>query len=195
MNNSDISSFTENVDALTKQAKCIVNLPLDQKYAPVLRDMGEALDDFQKVINAIQNMPIMLFIARKLEESKPKHPVLVLDTTEAMIQKGHIVPASNFQIQMGWKSRQAVSKALDCQRIFYLEYKAERYFPVFYADPTYERKHLEVITKILGHLPGGSKMQFFLTSKGSLGGATPLQALADGRFSKVKDIAAAFAEV
>lgn len=76
-----------------------------------------------------------------------------------------------------------------------LEYKAQRYFPTFYADPAYDRRHLEEVTKILGDLPGGSKLQFFLTRKGSLGGVTPLQALADGRFCKVKDIAAAFAEV
>ena len=46
----------------------------------------------------------------------------------------------------------------------------------------------------LGDLPGGAKLQFFLTRKGSLGGETPLQALAAGRVAKVKDIAAAFAE-
>ncbi|USJ00821.1 hypothetical protein MUG10_00725 [Xanthomonas prunicola] len=127
------------------------------------------------------------------DQSEPSSP-LVLDTTEAMIRKGHLVTPDKFQTLMNWKTRQAVSKALESQRIFYLEYKSQRYFPTFYADNNYERKHLDVITKILGDLPGGSKIQFFLTPKGSLGGAAPLQAIADGRFKKVKDIAAAFAE-
>lgn len=67
---------------------------------------------------------------------------------------------------MGWSTRQAVSKAAQSQRIFSWTHKAERYFPTFYADPAYDRKHLEVVSK----------------------------ALAAGRVAKVKDIAAAFAQ-
>lgn len=120
---------------------------------------------------------------------------LVLDSTEAMIAKGQLVTPVEFQRLMGWSTRQALWKAADSHRVFYLTHKAERYFPTFYADPSYERKHLEAVTKLLGDLPGGSKLQFFLTRKGSLSGETPLQALAAGRFAKVKDVAAAFAEV
>lgn len=59
----------------------------------------------------------------------------------------------------------------------------------------YQRAQLEAVTKVLGDLPGGAKLQFFLTRKGSLGGATPLEALAQGKLQKVKDVAAAFADV
>jgi hypothetical protein len=128
------------------------------------------------------------------------HPVatrspLVLDTTEAMVSKGQLVDPVQFQERMGWKSRQAVWKAATDNRVFYLEHQAERYFPAFYADPAYQRTHLEAVTKILGDLPGGSKLQFFLTRKGSLEGKTPLEALAAGGFAKVKSVAAAFADV
>jgi hypothetical protein len=119
---------------------------------------------------------------------------LELGSAESMIRLGQLLHPVDFQQRMGWSSRQAVWKAVQSQRVFYLLHQAERYFPAFYADPHYERKHLEAVTKVLGDLPGGSKLQFFLTRKASLGGQTPLQALATGRVAKVKDIAAAFAE-
>lgn len=119
---------------------------------------------------------------------------LEFGSTESMIRLGQLLHPVDFQQRMGWSSRQAVWKAAQSQRVFYLLHQAERYFPAFYADPRYERKHLEAVTKVLGDLPGGSKLQFFLTRKASLGGQTPLQALAAGRVAKVKDIAAAFAE-
>lgn len=115
-------------------------------------------------------------------------------TTEAMIHNGQLVVPGAFQELMGWATRQAVWKAAAGHRVFYLTHNTERYFPRFYGDPTYDRKHLEAVTKLLGDLPGGSKLQFFLTRKGSLGGETPLQALAAGRVAKVRDVAAAFAE-
>jgi hypothetical protein len=40
------------------------------------------------------------------------------------------------------------------------------YFPAFYADKRYDRRHLEAITKLLGDLPDGAKLQFFLNPKG-----------------------------
>lgn len=119
---------------------------------------------------------------------------LVLDSTAVMVSRGQLVTPGVFQELMGWSTRQALSKAAKSQRIFSLTHKAQRYFPTFFADPTYDRRHLEMVSKAMGDLPGGSKLQFFLTRKGSLGGETPLQALAAGRVAKVKDIAAAFAQ-
>jgi hypothetical protein len=122
-------------------------------------------------------------------------PSLIFDTMETMLAQGQMLDAVQFQERMGWKTRQAVWKAASDQRTFYLEFRAERYFPAFYADPAYQRSHLEAVTKILGDLPGGSKLQFFLTRKGSLNGNTPLEALAAGDLSKVKSVAMAFAEL
>lgn len=70
-----------------------------------------------------------------------------------------------------------------------------RYFPAFYADPAYQCTHLEAVTKILGDLPSVSKLQFFLTRKGSLNGRTSREALAAGELTKVRHVAMAFAEI
>lgn len=118
-----------------------------------------------------------------------------LDTTARMIERRELVPTAEFQALMGWQSRQAVWKATRSHRVFFLLYGEGRYFPTFYGDDAHDPKHLQAVTKILGHLPGGAKLQFFLTRKGSLGGLTPLQALAAGHLAKVMDIAADFSQV
>jgi hypothetical protein len=71
------------------------------------------------------------------------------------------------------------------------DFQGERYFPAFYADPAYQRSQLEAVTKVLRELPGGAKLQFFLSRRGSLGGATAQQALAKGKLQNVNDVAAA----
>lgn len=118
-----------------------------------------------------------------------------LDPPDAMIGKGQLVSAAEFQRLMGWHAPQDVSDAVGDGRLFYVEHHGGRYFPAFYANLKYPRLALEAVTRILGKLPSGSKLQFFLTRKGSLGGATPLEALAAGDVAKVENAAAAFAEV
>jgi hypothetical protein len=121
-------------------------------------------------------------------------PPLVIDTTESMVKNELLLAPDQFQRLMGWKSRQAVWKALACHRVFAMSFGTDRYFPVFYTDTSYERRHLEKVTKALGDLPGGAKMQFFLSRKGSLNGNTVLEALAAGQVGKVLDLAHAYAE-
>lgn len=91
-------------------------------------------------------------------------------------------------------TRQALSKALKSQRIFYVEVQGQRHYPAFFLDPRYERRQLEDVSRALGELPGPSKLQFFMTKKASLQGLTPLQALARGQFSRVRTAAQGFAE-
>lgn len=204
----DIPTFVDNIRQFNRQAVQIVNTPrVGGKGAkhPWSHELRSVLDEMEANVKALRSMareassPLARTAEAAVTEPAPKQAgaaaPLVLDTTEAMVQKGQLVTPVEFQELMGWATRQAVWKAAESQRVFYLAYKAERYFPAFYADPAYDRKHLEAITKVLGDLPGGSKLQFFLTRKGSLGGETPLQALAAGRFAKVKDVAAAFTEV
>lgn len=114
-------------------------------------------------------------------------------TLEQMVRLRQLLASTEFSNQLNW-SRQALSKALGSNRVFYVDFMGDRYFPAFYADPTYQRAQLEAVTKVLGELPGGAKLQFFLARRGSLGGATPLDALAEGKLQKVKDVAAAFAD-
>jgi hypothetical protein len=110
-----------------------------------------------------------------------------------MVRARELVASADFLKELGL-SKQALSKALGANRIFYVDLRGQRYFPAFYVDPMYRRTQLEAVTKELGNLPGGAKLQFFMNRRGSLGGTTPLEALAAGKLEKVKDVAAAFAD-
>jgi hypothetical protein len=94
---------------------------------------------------------------------------------ERLVRQGKLLVSAKFASHMGW-TPQAMSKALTSNRVFCVDFQGDRYFPAFYADPTYQRSQLEAVTKVLGDLPGGAKLQFFLNPRGSLGGATPLEA-------------------
>lgn len=110
-----------------------------------------------------------------------------------MIGRAELLPTAQFLESLGL-SKQALSKAVVANRMFYVDYRGERYFPAFYVNPTYRRSQLEEVTQELGNLSGASKLQFFINRRGSLAGATPLEALSGGQLEKVKDAAAAFAE-
>jgi hypothetical protein len=115
------------------------------------------------------------------------------DTLQSMIAKGELLDPVAFAERLGW-TRQALSKALASNRVFFVEHGRTRYYPAFYSDPRYERRQLEAVTKLLGDLPGGGKLQFFLNPRGSLSRATPLQALARGQLTAVKAAAEGFAQ-
>lgn len=136
--------------------------------------------------------------ASTLEASASAPPAQELPGTvraklEQMVRGRELLASAEFLHELGL-SRQALSKAVGANRMFYVDFRGERYFPAFYADPMYRRTQLEAVTKALGDLPGGSKLQFFLNRRGSLGGVTPLEALAAGKLQKVKDVASAFAD-
>lgn len=200
---TDISAFVDHIREVHKEAVRIFNAPSGndkgaKRYSR--KELANVLDELEQTVKVLRVATVSAPPASsRMQASEVRKPAtqeaLVLDNTEALINKGQLLTPVEFQNLMGWASRQAVWKAAEGNRVFYLTYKAERYFPAFYGDPSYDRKHLEAVTKVLGDLPGGSKLQFFLTRKGSLGGETPLQALAAGRVAKVKDVAAAFAEV
>lgn len=190
----DIPAFVDDVREVNRKAVRIVNA----SWGDLRQALTNALDELEetvKVLRAASSQPQTSAAGKSAAKHVGTQTALVLDTTEAMVNERQLVTPIEFQRLMGWTTRQAVWKAAESHRVFYLSYKSERYFPAFYSDPAYDRKQLEAVTKVLGDLPGGSKLQFFLTRKGSLGGATPLQALAAGHVAKVKNLAAAFAEV
>ncbi len=203
----DIAALINDARELNRQAVQIASSPpggcagIPRRWRQELRSV---LDELEETLRALRAMVAeapspSIRTAVSAADRLAALPVgvagrLILDTTEAMIHRGQLVPPAEFQQLMGWATRQAVWKAVESHRVFYLAHKAERYFPTFYSDTAHDRRRLGVITKLLGDLAGGSKLQFFLTRRGSLGGETPLQALAAGRFAKVRDVAAAFAE-
>lgn len=111
----------------------------------------------------------------------------------AMASRRELLRAADFANALG-VTKQAVSKALRDKRVFTVEVDGEQYYPAFYLDSRLDRRQLERVTKALGDLPGPSKLQFFLRPKHSLGGVTPLRALAQGRFEQVRASALGFAE-
>lgn len=208
----DIPAFIDHIREVNKESARIFNAPLGNKNGAKFyfrQELASVLEELEQTVKVLRVLTVSVPSASSLmqasEVDKPATQAatkqkdvrnsLVLDTTEVMINKGQLLTPVEFQKLMGWATRQAVWKATQRNRVFYLTYKAERYFPAFYGDPSYDRKHLEAVTNVLGDLPGGSKLQFFLTRKESLGADTPLQALAAGRVAKVKEVAAAFAEV
>lgn len=93
-------------------------------------------------------------------------------------------------------SAKSLTKAVAEGRIFCVERDGLTLYPAFFVNRPSRREALwlELVSKRLGNLSGGSKLQFFATSKGSLGGLDPLQALAAGRLAAVKVAADGFVE-
>lgn len=87
-----------------------------------------------------------------------------------------------------------LDRALRTRRLFAVNVDDEDYIPQFFLDGRYDRGHLQAVCKALGELPGGSKLQFFMTPKGSLSGQTPLEALLDRKAELVRRAAHGFAE-
>lgn len=145
--------------------------------------------ELEKMFRSVLRIREDLVVPLTVHEDFPE----AAKTARAMISKGDLLDSVAFADRMAW-SKQALSKALASHRVFFVEFEGTRYFPAFYADPNQERRHLEAVTKIMGDLPGSSKLQFFLNPRGSLSKLTPLQAVQRGMLTQVKNAAAGFAE-
>lgn len=97
-------------------------------------------------------------------------------------------------LNSGNTSAGSIAKALADGAIFLVMLHGEKWYPSFFSDSSLEQRQLAAVTKLLDGLPAGSKWQFFVTGKGSLGGLTPVEALRLQKFQRVKDAARGFAE-
>lgn len=160
--------------------------------AEELSDLGRSLDS------------IRLRLTEGEQSNDPGHTAaaeassaLGIQAAEAAMSRrlsqGELLPSAEYVARRGI-SRQALSKALAAQRVFYVEVGGQRCVPAFFLDAQLERRQLEAVCKALGELPGPAKLQFFTTPKASLEGRTPLQALAQGLASRVRVAAAGFAQ-
>ena len=104
-----------------------------------------------------------------------------------------LISSTKFRDESGLSS-QALDKALLAKRLFAVELHGREYIPGFFLDRRYDRRQMASVCMLLGDLPAGSKLQFFMTPKGSLAGQTPLDALADRKFAAVRRTAQGFAE-
>ncbi|RYD82251.1 MAG: hypothetical protein EOP84_09670 [Verrucomicrobiaceae bacterium] len=115
------------------------------------------------------------------------------DALSALVKDGTLIPAKDFLAERRF-TKQAMSKALGANRVFSLDVDGETYLPAFYIDPNHDVRKLEKVSKVLGDLPGASKLHFFMSGWGSLGGKTPLEALAHGQLEAVMNTAHGFTE-
>ena len=186
--------FSEAVTPFEAAAKVVAKLTPDRLLFEIERDAAVA--DRKDALKRIDKLERVI---GQIRERLQQVPEQALDFSEAdrvtdeMIRKRELLESAAFATRLGW-TRQALSKALAARRVFFVEHQGARYFPAFYADKRYDRRHLEAITKLLGDLPGGAKLQFFLNPRGSLGKRTPLQALERGQLADVKAAAEGFVQ-
>jgi hypothetical protein len=110
-----------------------------------------------------------------------------------LVRAGELLSHAEFIASMGWTQKN-LDKALAANRVFFVEVNCIGYFPAFYLDKRCDRRQLEAICEALDNLPGGEKLQFFRSHRGSLGGKTPLEALEQGQMPAVLAAAQAFAD-
>jgi hypothetical protein len=111
----------------------------------------------------------------------------------ALVQSRQLLSSANTQETLNL-TRQALSAAKTAGRLFTVDVEGQSYFPAFFTDGKVDRSQLEVISKLLGQLPGWTKWDFFTTRRGSLGDLSPLEALRKGKVEEVRRVAKAFAE-
>lgn len=157
--------------------------------APNARDLAAELAALSEKIEEIRGR--LAATDKKLVSNKERESAVV--AMKKMVQEEALVAPGSY-VERRKVSRQALSKALGSRRIFYVEVEGQRYIPSFFLDAQLERRQVEEVSKALGELPGTSKLQFFTTKKASLSGKTPLDALADGQYSRVRVAAQGFAE-
>ena len=105
-----------------------------------------------------------------------------------------LLPGAELCIRLG-VTPQALSAALKARRMFALRGPSGDYvYPAFFADRRQDRQVLEKVSKTLGDLPGAAKWDFFTSPRLSLGGKSPLEALAKGKLNAVLAAAHAYAD-
>lgn len=86
-------------------------------------------------------------------------------------------------------TRQAVSAATRAGRFFTVGVEGRAHYPAFLTDGGVDV--LEAVAKLLGQLPGWTKYDLFVSSRGSLDGLGALEPLRRGKIEQVERIARA----
>jgi hypothetical protein len=184
----NLKTFARALQQLVRSAPGVLALPktaLAESASISLKDTDTLSDHVGAIVD--------LFVPGAKSPTRSQRRNAARVSMQHLIQQGALVPSGKFVERLG-VTRQALSKAVAAQRLFFVEIGGDRYFPAFFLDLTYDRHQLEQVSKALGELPGASRLQFFRGKKASLGGLSPLQALAKGEFTVVRNAAAGFAE-
>lgn len=87
----------------------------------------------------------------------------------------------------------ALANDVDAGRVFSIAIDGTDHYPAFLFDPRVSRRHLATVIRQLGEMDGWPKWAFLCQPCVSLGRATPLRALAQGRVGDVLGAAVAYA--
>lgn len=192
-----VNEFWTAVRVIERHAMHVRKLPLDRLLSQLPRTRrGRPALILRRIVGVIKRMEeirVKLAGPEYRPTTRASQRARTTPHMQALIREGALLQSAEFIAQLNW-TRQALSKALAAHRVFFVEVEGARYYPAFFADPRYERRHVEAISKLLGDLPGMSKLQFMTTPKGSLSNQTPLQAVEKGRLASVKVAAESFAE-
>ncbi len=109
-----------------------------------------------------------------------------------LVAAGELVTSGDITARMHM-SRQALSKAVNANRLFALQLQDEQYYPAFFADEHISRADLGRVCKVLGVIDNWEKYMFFTRANGALDKLTPLQALRHDQIESVLKAAASFA--
>jgi hypothetical protein len=111
---------------------------------------------------------------------------------EQQIASGELLTSAELSARLSMTTS-ALTAAVKAKRMFFLKGpRGRNVYPAFFADKSLDRKVLEGVSKQLGDLPAASKYFFFTSPRTSLGGKSPLHALAKGKVDAVLKAAAAF---
>jgi hypothetical protein len=186
-----INGFLSEVKALTRAATAVEKLPptvLRRAFHGGHTEVAvREIDTLHRHIERMVRTYMRSFFPSKTKATGADK------TIQNMVRSKELLDPAAFIEEMGW-SRQALSKALAAKRVFFVDVGTNRYFPAFFASKDLERRKVEAVSKAMGDLPGGAKLQFFLTPKGSLSRLTPLQALAKGQAAAVQAAAESYAQ-
>ena len=101
------------------------------------------------------------------------------------VAAGELVDIATLAALLGW-SVESVAAAEKQGRLFSIEADGIRYFPRFFADAGVDHRAVELVFRLLAPLGSWSAYHFLMSRKVSLRGATPLEALREGRFEDVE---------
>lgn len=167
----------EAADRFDKMAQILRTLARQPAREPRPRSAAKTAATGRKMVDIVA-------AARKAAEDGPKN----------LIEQGAFIPAIQLCERLDI-SRQALSKAKSDKRMFaIIGPSGDAYYPAFFADDRHDRRQLEKVSRALQDLPATSKYFFFTAPRQSLGGKSPLDAIANGQIDAVLRSASGFAE-
>lgn len=187
---SSLQQLTEELAATprAKLKKAILESAASSSLLETLQEAEARFADIRRIAFGDERPPLQKAAAGETTMAKLREQAN--QGLRKLVDEGVLMGRSAFQNERTI-SRQALSKAQQERRLFHVEVDGERYFPSFFVDSRYDRAKLETVSKALGDLPGATKLHFFLRKRGSLAGATPLEAIASGSYQQVLNAAEA----